>query len=361
MSPLRGFAPILKRDYWGLKGNALLLLVILIAPISLGLAFGTIKNAIPKSAPSAVFPEFGASAEDLRAAQAMASLFSKSSIEEQMDEDKLFREEYYFLVGVPAGFKNESNDINIYMDSSMSPVSELSPYVHDMILYGLSKWYGWEPKINIVEVGRSVLPFQYLAPGIVLLLSVAMGLIVVPFALSQDKEVLARVLPAVPVRSFVLGKLLFASILAFAELAVLLATQEIAGASGSLFFFNPWFLLVLLLSSIFFTSIGISIMLLTGFGEAGKQVNAGLLALVVMFSGALYPVGFFPLLPALGDVLQTIGRSNPAYFFVILMRGFGLRGLGPGVFLDYLVLALIFTAASVFCFAYLTWRMKKNG
>ena len=361
MPVLRGVVTILKREYWGLRANTLLLLVVLILPVSMGLMFGTLKNIAPKSAPAGIFPEPGATEDDIRAANGVLSLFSKTGVEPGFDENKLYREEYYFFISVPPGFRNGIAEIKVYVDSSMSPVSELSPYVKDMILYGLSKWYNWEPKISIVRVGKNALPFQYLVPGIVVLLASAIGLIMVPFSLSQDKEVLSRVLLNVRLGSFVAGKLAFASILALAQFLILLLTQHLAGAPGAFFIINPGSISTLLLSCVFFTSLGLSIMFFTSFGEAGKQINALLLGSTVLFSGALYPVGFFPPVPGFGDILQTIGRSNPAYFFVVLMRGFGIRGLGPEILSDYLAIGFAFTLLSILIFAYSVQRRKKNG
>ncbi|MFH0817306.1 MAG: hypothetical protein V1909_01600, partial [Candidatus Micrarchaeota archaeon] len=254
-----GILPLLKREYWGIRANTLLLLVVIVLPLSLGLMFGTLKNIAPKNAPSGIFPEIGANEDDVRAADGILSVFSKTKIEQSMDENKLYREEFYFFVGVPRGFKKNATDVRVYIDSSMSPVAELSPYVRDMILYGLSQWYGWTPKLEIIKVGKDVLPFQYLVPGIAVLLCSAVGLVIIPFSLSQDKEVLARVLSSVSTFSFVVGKLSFAAILAFLQVAILLSTQSLAGANSSFFLFSFWPALTLLCSVIFFTSLGISV------------------------------------------------------------------------------------------------------
>jgi hypothetical protein len=335
---------LLKREYWGISGNTLLIITILVFPIAFGFMFGTFKNVVSKNAPSAVFPLNGAADEDLRFAQSAASLFSKSSIEQDFEESKLFREEYYFYVGIPKGFKQNSGSMDVYIDSSMSPVSELSPYVRQMVLYGFSKWAGVEPKISIIEVGRKVLPFQYFIPGILVILSALIGLVIVPFSLSADKDVLKRVLLGVSEITFISSKFIFASFLSLVQLAVLSITQVASGVPASaLFIISPLSIGTLILATLFFTSIGISVMLLTGFRETGKQLNAGLLGFSIVFSGAFYPVGFFPSLPGFGDLLQVIGRSNPPYIFVLLMRGFGLRGLGLQFFLDYAAIAL-FTA-----------------
>ncbi len=361
MPARRGLFPLLKREYWGLRANTLLLLVVFILPVSMGLMFGTLKNISPKSAPAGIFPEPGANEEDVRAADGVVSFFARTSPEPAFDEKKLYREEYYFFVGVPPGFRNGVSEIKVYVDSSMSPVAELSPYVKDMILYGLSKWYSWAPNIDIIRVGKDAMPFQYLIPGIVIMLTAAIGLITVPFSLSQDRDVLSRVLLNVQVPSFVAGKLLFASILSLAQFLILLVTQHLAGAPGAFMIINFLSVSTLVLSCLFFTSLGVSVMFLTRFGEAGKQINAVLLGSAVLFSGAFYPVGFFPSVPGFGDILQTIGKSNPAYFFVVLMRGFGIRGLGPEVFYDYLAIASAFTLLAILVFTYLVYRRKKNG
>jgi hypothetical protein len=359
MGLLSGLLPILKRDYWGVKSNTLLLVVILLFPMAFGFMFGTFKNIVPKSAPSAIFPEPGAGEEDMRAAGGILSYFSKTSIEKDFDKNKLFREEYYFFVGIPRGFRQGQQRIDVYVDASMSPVSELSPYVKEMILYGLSRRAGWEPEINVVQVGREILPFQYFVPGIVVLLAAAVGLIIVPFSLSQDKEVMSRVLASVSTASFVAGKLAFATVLALAQLAVLILTQLSAGTSqGAILYINPWTFITLVCAAVFFTSIGVAVAFFTRFEEAGKQINAGLLGATLVFSGAVYPVGFFPSLPVFGDVLQSVGRANPAYFLVVLMRGFGVRGIGPEVLLDYVALSLAFTVGSVLLLFYCVRRFK---
>ncbi|MFH1448580.1 MAG: ABC transporter permease [Candidatus Micrarchaeota archaeon] len=352
---------LLKREYWGVKTNTLLLVILLAFPMTFGFMFGTFTNIIPKNAPAAVFPEAGATGEDVSSAEDILSFFSKTSVEPEFNERKLFREEYYFFVGVPKGFRRGDGEVDVYIDASMSPIAEISPYVKDMILYEFSKVFDWEPRINIIKLGSDVLPFQYFVPGVIILLTSVVGLIILPFSSSRDRLVFGRVLANVSVPAFVTSKLVFAVMLALIQLGILVITQLAAGASGSTILdINVWSLSVICCSAVFFASAGMSVMFLTRFSEAGKQINAGLLGFVLMFSGAFYPVGFFPSIPGVGDLLQSISRANPSYLFVLLMRGFGIRGLGPELFTDYIAAIVVWSIASILLFAYTVRRMKND-
>ncbi len=352
--------PLIKRDYWGLKANTLLLLTIILFPMAFGLMFGTFKTVVPRSAPSAVFPEPGAGEEDIRAAIGICSMFSKTTAEPSFEEKKLFREERYFYVGAQKGFPL-NGPVNVYIDASFSPISELSPYIKDMILYEISRWKGLEPEINILERGKPALPFQFFTPGIAILLTAAVGFIIIPFSLAQDKEALPRVLSMVPASSFIAGKLAFALIIVAVQLALLILAQNLAGVPGAGSDMGPWTFLTIGLSTVFFSSLGLSLMFLTGFAEAGKQLNAFLFGLTVVLSGAIYPVGFFPKLPVFGELFQSLALANPSYYFTLLARGFWLRGLGPGIFWDYLGIAVLCSVAATGLFTYSITRMRKHG
>ncbi|MFH1285904.1 MAG: ABC transporter permease [Candidatus Micrarchaeota archaeon] len=367
-STLRGLLALFRREILGVNRNVLLLLLILILPLAFGFMFGTFKNIVPRNAPSIVIPSNdNLTQDDMRFANAALSLFSAPTVvsaNTPMDLlfNKLYREEAYFIVSVPHDIFNSGEPVRVYVDASMSPVSELSPYVREMILYELYDWRKYGVDIEINEVGTPALPFQFFVPGVLVLLMVAVGLLVVPFTTSKDSAVFGRVLRSTSPALVAVSKLGFALVLAAIQVVVLILTQKFAGASeSSLISMNAWTLYVLLCTAVSFTSLGLIVLLLTKFQEIGKQINAALFGAVVVFSGIFFPVGFFPSLPILPTFFQTVARFFPTYYSVILTRGFGVRGLAHQIMGDYLAIITVVAVVLLAVLHYSLWRFRKNG
>ncbi|VVB65678.1 ABC-2 family transporter protein [Candidatus Gugararchaeum adminiculabundum] len=379
-----------RRELLSTRKNTLILLLILILPVSLGLMFGTFKEIVPTGAPAIVVPENANTTQhDLEYINSISSFFSKPTIEQAPDFNKLYREEAYYIIEVPPGTSVQIKRLEIFVDASMSPVAEIAdPYVKEIFLYEFeNRWNVHGIEINIHKVGRKVMPFEYFVPGVIITLLAIVGLIVIPFATSKDADVFRRLSTMTRIESIAASKIMFALALAFFQIFLLLATQVFAGSRGSdavnaitsMFTLNfspmgdllantqqyalinvsPGTILVMLLSAIFFTAAGLAITFWTRFSEAGKQANALLFGGVVLFSGAFYPIGFFPALPAqqifgwmfepvrgwllswVPTFFQSISRVFPSYYATIALRGFGVRNLAFGVLQDYVLIIAV--------------------
>ncbi len=361
MCESRKFLALMKKDAIGVRRSALLVLVVLILPVAFGFMFGTFKNILPRGTPSAIVAESeNVSEKDMRFAFTILDYFSEPKAERVVDESKLFREETYFILVVPPGLLDKQSTVRVVVDSSMTPVADLTPVVVGSIRDALHSAGYYNIEIEVEKKGRSILPFEFFVPGVLLMLSAGVGLLLTPFFTARDKNVFPRLMGAVSTPVYIADKMVFALLLIGIQAALLLLTQLYFGSAGeSLFKLNEWSALTLAITTIYFASFGLSIMLITRFSEAGKQINAFLFGAVAVFSGAFYPVGFFPLIPGLGNILQTISKSLPTYYSTVLLRSFGARGLGIGLFEDYFAVISISAVAGIVLLHYSIERLKK--
>lgn len=359
---MRKFGALVEREFLGVKRSALMIIVILILPVAFGFMFGTFKNILPKGTPSTIVAEdANVSEKELKFALGILNYFSEPKVEKQVDASKLFREETYFILIVPKGLLSGGSTVRVVVDASMTPVADLTPIVVGSIRDSLYSSGYYSIDIEVEKVGRSVLPFEFFVPGVLLMLSAGVGLLLVPFFTVRDKQVFSRIMNSVSALSFVTSKIVFALVIVGIQVALLLLTQTFFGSTGSsLFKLNEWSVLALAITTVYFTFTGLAVVFLTRFSEAGKQVNALLFGAVAVFSGAFYPAGFFPMLPGLGNMLQTIARSLPPYYSVVLLRGFGVRGVEASLLADYVAVIIASAVVSLALLYYAIEKLKRG-
>ncbi|MEM3400257.1 MAG: ABC transporter permease [Candidatus Micrarchaeia archaeon] len=314
------------------KRSVVFLSLLILIPITFGVLFGTFKQIVPKSAPSAVV-SVGGNEEDVRFASAVVSLFSNVRIENEISEAKLYREELYFIVGVSEGISKGAGNVTIYIDNAMSPVYELSTYAVEIIMYELTTHFSHVPKIYVKGFGTPVLPNQFFTPGIILLFAIITGLLIVPFTTRKDWLVYSRLTTIASPIHIVISKMVFAFAIVLIQTILLLLTEYFFGLP--LIKIDGTFLITLFITCVYLSLTGLLVSFLSRFSIAGQVLNVLLAGFLLVFSGLFYPVGFLPRLPVFGDILQTIPKFMPTYYSAILMRSFAIREAPLAIFYDY--------------------------
>jgi hypothetical protein len=342
------------REFLTVERNALMLLFIILLPIAFGVMFASFKQVIPMSTPASVIPENSSVTEaDMRFATfSILSQFCSPSVDTREDAfRKLSREESYFVVSVPPGIREGKGTITVYVDSSLSPLAEVSDYVVEILKYELGQ-AGFHPEIRVEKLGRRVMPIEYFAPGVVVLILSIMGILVVPFNTVKDRGIISRVFSSVNLWEFAASKLLFSLFLASIQVALLLATQSYLELP--VMNINSLSVLMFILTSFALTSTGLFIVFALKLSNVGRYVCSLLFGVITAFSGLLYPPGFLP------SYLQPISKVLPTCYALILLRSFGVKGVGAGIFLDYIGMVFLWLVISLALFYYFARRFK-NG
>ena len=340
------------RDFLTIERNVLMLLFIILLPVGFGIMFASFKEVIPKSTPASVIAaDANVSDADMRfATYSILSQFCSPTVDSRDDAfRKLSREESYFVVSVPAGIREGKGNVTIYVDSSLSPVAEVSGYVVEILTYELGR-AGLSPQITVVRIGSQITPIEYFAPGVMLILLALAGVVIVPFNTIKDSGIMSRVLSSVNIWEFICSKLLFSLILALVQIAMLLVTQSYL--EMPLMNINYLSAAAIILTSFALTSTGMFVAFALKLSNTGRYVCALIFGLVTAFSGALYPVGFLP------SYLQVVPKILPSYYALVVLRGFAVKGLGAGIVQDYIGIVFLWLIASVALFYYFARRFR---
>jgi len=332
--------------------NAVMLLLILFLPVALGLVFATFKEVIPKSTPASVIPETPEVSEaDMRfATYSILSHFCSPSIDSREDAfRKLSREESYFVVSVPAGMREGKGVVRVYVDSSLTPLAEVSDYVVEVLKYELGQ-VGFHTEIVVEKVGRRVMPIEYFAPGVVLLVLSIAGLLVIPFSTVKEQEVIPRVLSSVSIAQFITSKLIFPLLLALLQVAIFFITESVLELP--VMSINPLSVFIFFITSLALTSSGLLVVFAMKLSNVSRHVCSLIFGVVVAFSGTLYPPGFLP------TYLQQIPKVIPTYYALTLLRSFGVKGAEAGIFMDYMLIVALWFILSFILLYYFVRRFR---
>ncbi|MEM3555111.1 MAG: ABC transporter permease [Candidatus Micrarchaeia archaeon] len=332
--------------------NAIMLLLIIFLPVALGMVFATFKEVIPKSTPASVIRETPEVSEaDVRFATfSILSHFCSPSVDSRDDAfKKLAREESYFVVSVPAGIREGGGVVRVYVDNSLTPVAEVSDYVVEVLKYELGQ-VGFKTEIVVEKVGRRVMPIEYFAPGVVLLILSIAGLLVVPFNTVKEREVVPRVLSSVTITQFIASKLIFSFLLALLQVAVFFITENILELPVMSINYLSFF--AFLLTSLALTSTGLLIVFAMKLSSVSRHLCSLIFGVVVAFSGAVYPPGFLP------PYLQSISKVIPTYYALTLLRSFAVKGADVGIFVDYVAIVIVWFVLSFILLYYFIKRFK---
>lgn len=195
---------------------------------------------------------------------------------------------------------------------------------------------------------------NYIVPGLFGVILMAFPPMLTALAVVREKENgSAQQIFVSPIRpyQFIAGKLIPYAVIAFLEMLMIL----VAGLGWFRIPFRGSFLLFLGATALYvFCTVGLGLLIST---VTRSQLVAMLLALLLtlmpsfLFSGFLFPVFTMP------RMMQMYTALFPARYFIEIVRGIVMKGIGLAVLWPQFLLLSLYTAA---VFAAATFRFKKK-
>ena len=329
--------PLLRKEFaWGRRKVFVLVFLFVLLPGAF--VYGTLafQTVIPADAPVAVVPASeDTGGDDLAIARGAVTPFSKpvSYESESRAFEALDRERVYAVVSVPANVTDsgETAVFDVYVSGSIVPYHEASKAVVGVLNVVLNQQLpaGIDVQVERHIVGEERSLSTYLVPTFLLALAMLVALAYLPYNLSAERAVLDRLRVESSLTRVLGWKLAFFGGLLVVPLAVFHVAADSFGYGVSLL--TPGALVVYALTFCYLGAVGLSITLLTRFSTWGRLLNVLVLFFLLLFSGLLYPAGFF------SPLRRELVRAMPTYYSSVAMRGFVLRDADLSFFAPWLL------------------------
>ncbi len=326
------FPPLLRKELaWGRRKLFVLVLVFVFVPAAL--AYGTVafQTVLPTDAPVAVVPAAEETTDnDIAIAEGAVTPFSQPRTygSEAAAFEALDREQVYAVVTVPAGVvePGTTSVFDVYVSGSVVPYHEASKAMVSVLNTVLDDRLPDDVDVRVERhiVGTERSLSAYLVPTFLLTMAMLVALAYLPYNVAAERAVLDRLRVESSLPRVLGWKLVFFAGLLTVPLAVF---HLAAGAFGyGIALLTPGTLAVYLLTFVLLGALALSVTLLTRFSTWGRLVNVLVLFGLVLFSGLLYPAGFF------SPLRRELVRSLPTHYAAVMVRGFALREASPGFF-----------------------------
>lgn len=303
------------------------LFVVLPAALSYGtLAFNTV---LPTDTPLAVVPAGqNVTSADLDVAMGALTTFSQPKQFESTGTAlrALSREQVYAVVRVPAGLADTDTPatVEVLVHGSIVPYLEPSKLVVSVLDYVLGTVVESEVSVDRQVVGTERTLSSYLLPTFQLVLVWLVALVYLPYNLAGEAPAVDRLRLESSLEAMVAGKLAFFGALLVLPAAVfhVFASSFGYGAGAA----SPGTVAVLVLTFLYLGAFASAVTIVSRFSTFGRLANVVALFALLVFSGIIYPAGFF------SPLRREIVRLVPTHYSVVMTRSFVLRDASP---LDY--------------------------
>jgi len=278
-------------------------------------------------------------------------------------EDVLLRKKIDLAVKVGPDFsehirKGNTSNIQILADGSMSNMASVRIAYTTIVLDRLNKVLIKElypEKIDYGKIDARIRTWynpnldsqDFYVPGIVAFLIMIVVMVLTSMAIIKEKEAgTMEQLIVTPVRPFelILGKTIPYTIVSLAQMAIVTIfaifwfSIPMRGSLLLLFFATFLFLLSIL-------GLGLFISTVSATRQQAMMTSFFFILPFIMLSGFVFPIANMP------QVVQWLTYLNPLMYFLIIIRGIFLKGVGLGMlwpqFLGLLVLGLIVFSGAV--------------
>ncbi|MDI6717325.1 MAG: ABC transporter permease [Actinomycetota bacterium] len=361
---MKNIKPIMKKEFIHILRDPRTLAITLFLPLFQLIMFGYALSFDINHIPAAVYDS-----DRTAASRTLADNFSSSGYfdiqirSSKMDfAQKLDAGEIKVAIIIPKGFEKkllvgDKAKVQVLVDGSDPNFARVGVGYSSMIINRFSSKVMSEslykkgivikqgiPPINPnsrVWYNPELRSVNYIVPGLIALIMMTVTTINISVALVREKErgTLENIIIS-PVRSWelVIGKIIPYVIIAFLE-AVLIT------AIGTLWFNVPMngSLLLLFFSLIIYLAGTLSIGLLISAATESQQV-ASLSSFLVSFLPAFLLSGFVFPIKSMPIVLQLITYLVPARYFLVIIRGIFLKGVGIDVLWPSLLALIVFGA-----------------
>jgi ABC-2 type transport system permease protein len=336
---------LLKKEVlWSRHRLVTLLLLLLVLPAFFAYTTVAFQTVVPEDSPIAIVPENeNVSENGVEIITGGASLFSDPEVYQDKSEamTALRRESVYAVLEVPPGILNESTanaTFSLYVDGSIVPFGEPSKAIRGIMGFYLNENLPAGVSVERVVVGNDSTLSEYLLPVFLMGLLMLFAFTYVPYNLAREADVLERLLVEASLEEVILTKVAYFAGLMIFPILSFTAVATYLGYSVALL--RPAAVAVFLLTFAYLTAISVSIMILTDFSTFGRFVNVAALFAAITFSSLVYPVGFF------SPLRREVARLIPLHYSMIVTRSLTLKDVSVGLFADWLVVLVGFTAAT---------------
>lgn len=306
---------------WSRRRLVPLFLLLVVLPASFAYVTTGFDDVLPVDTPVAVVAQSEAvSEDDIAVARAALTFFSdpRTYRTNASAFTALRREQVYAVVTVPPGVTNQSTSstFHVYVHGSMVPYHQPSQAVVNVLRFRLQSVLSGSVTIERHLVGTTHSLSAYLIPTFVMVLVMLLALGYLPYSLAADQPVIDRVRVDASLEALLGAKLLYVTALLAVPLTVFQVASTLLGYAVTV---SPGAVAVVVLTFLTLGAVGCSITLLTRFSTWGRLTNVLLMLSLFLFSGLLYPAGFF------SPVRRTVVRMLPTHYATILLRSGMLR------------------------------------
>jgi len=326
---------LLRKEFHWSKHNLLALaFVLLLLPAFFVYASTAFQTVIPRDTPVAVVPQDeNVSAADVAMVGAGLSAFADPvPADSPADAERMLRREsVYAIVQVPPDIDDPDNDDATFVltvDGSIVPFTEPSKAIRTIMEFRLDRALDADVTVERRVVGPDNSLPEYLVPIFLMAVVMLFAFTYVPYNLAREAAVLDRLRAESSLEAVVGAKLVYFSLLMAVPILVFQAVAGFLGYAVDAFTLGA--LLALVLTFVALAAVSMTVMVLSRFGTLGRFVNVVLLLGAVGFSGLAYPVGYF------SPLRKELVRMVPTHYAMIVTRSSMQKGLGAGLFADWL-------------------------
>jgi ABC-2 type transport system permease protein len=284
-------------------------------------------------------------------------------------EQRLLKRKIDLAVKVPSDFarrirRGETASVQILADGSMSNIAGVRIAYANNLIDGVNQQLIREIypfNMNYGRIDARIRPWynpnlysqNFFVPGIVAFLIMILTLLLTSMAVIKEKEAgTMEQLVVTPIKPFelILGKTIPYSMISLAQMAVVTALAvfwfevPLAGSLGLLFFATCLFLLSTL-------GIGLFISTISKTQQQAMMTTFFFMVPFFMLSGFVFPIDNMP------GIVQWLTYLNPLRYFLIVIRGIFLKGVGFHVLWPQLAAMAIL---GIFVFGGAVGRFKKR-
>lgn len=318
---------------WGRRRLIPLLLLFILLPASFAYVTTGFDNVLPTDTPVGLVADSeDVTEDDMAITRGALTFFSDPRTFEsnRSANEALEREQVYAVVTVPPGVTNASrvSTFRVAVHGSMVPYHQPSEAVVNVLRFQLEEVLSGSVDIERRIVGTQHSLSAYLVPSFLVILVMLIALGYVPYNLAAERPVLDRVRIESSIEMLVASKLAFFGALLVVPMGVFQAASLYFGYQITI---SPTTVLTSLLLFLTLGAFGCAVALVTRFSTWGYLTNLLTLFALLLFSGLLYPAGFF------SPVRREVVRLLPTHYTMIIVRGSTLRNAGIGDFTWWLV------------------------
>ena len=330
-----GLRAFLRKERYASRRN-LAVLVLLLVVLPGAAAFGTtaFQHSLPENVPIGIAPQDETVTEDELGVVSggVATQATPKTYDSTADaRHALSREEVYLVIEVPPDlFDEEANaTVTVVSDQRLVTFQEPSELIVAAIDDQLDRQLPATIDAEHERIGDDYSLSEYLIPTGLLTIVVLFTFLYLPFEVRQERAVFERVALTSRIEAAVGAKLVHYGVLMVVPLSTFQLVSLYLGYDVSHFTVDTFAVLGVTVVALAATST--AVMFAFRLRRIGLFVNLALLTGTVVFSGLVYPVGFFSLLRL------RIVRSLPTHYAMIITRSTMTKDASLVLFADWMV------------------------